>query len=230
MFRIGGSALIALGLLALNARAQDDDKIVSLGATESVVDDQEEDEVNPDGAEFVRFCCGRSFCYRPYSYCWRPAYYGCGFARGCGLGYYRSYCYSAPAYYYSAPAYYYSTPYYSTPYYYSRSAPVGGFGLNIGNRVSLSIGGYAQPQRYIEPMTKPQDDRIPNSPPPIPREELGPFPYNGGPTSPVPMPKADPINPDRGPLISVPVAAKKIAYPAYGERAVEQEGLRSVKR
>ena len=65
---------------------------------------------------------------------------------------------------------------------------------------------------------------------PVPRPggvEDGTFPYDGGPSSPVPMPKADPV-PSRDPvrpapkpedrIVSLPAPTTQLAYPAYGEK------------
>src|SRR5207253_8535213 len=64
---------------------------------------------------------------------------------------------------------------------------------------------------------------------PPPRRVVPPqtFPYDGAPQVPVPMPRPDPASkvqppadtPDDGKVVSLP-AKDKLAYPAYGDKAV----------
>jgi len=145
-----------------------------------------------------------SFGYRPYFYGYRnfyyPRYYGYGYG-GYGYG---GYGYYSPYYY--TPSYYYYSPLCSYPISITTSTLNG------------SLGSYS-PVMPLAP-----ENGTP-APPPGGGGD-GTFPYDGGPTNPVPMPKADPV-PSRDPvrpapkpegrIVSLP-GSTQFAYPAYGEK------------
>jgi hypothetical protein len=157
--------------------------------------------------------------YGGYGYGLRGLYAGYGgygyggYGYGGYGGYYPSY-YS----YYSYPSVYYSYPGYS--YYYSPCATV----MSVAPATTLDYS--------IVPST-PADPTTPSTPslkttpaPPMPRVD-GTYPYNGGPSTPVPMPKGGdeamtlPRVPT--PILDRVVSLKdepttgKYVYPAYGE-------------
>jgi len=153
-------------------------------------------------------------------------YYG-GFARPYYAGYYGGFArpyyggYYAQPYYglsYSSYSYYQPFPVYST--YYCGPSLYLGIGGDVGSGApTVTLGGtdFATPSPVVtQPMT----------PPAAPAD--GTFPYDGGPMSPVPLPKADP---NAAPPINVaptatdlPISLKpKTAttpykYKAYGEK------------
>jgi hypothetical protein len=155
----------------------------------------------------------RSF-YGGYGYRgFYPSYYRSSFYYG---GYYpRVYAYSSyyqPYSYYSSyyqPYSYYSPPiYYSAPAYYAPSyCPIGYAGQSVPGQSS----GYSA--------TVPQG--------PMPPAD-GTYPYDGGPQSPVPMPKvepapssstpAKPTAPAEGRAVSLPAKSSKYVYLGYGEQ------------
>jgi hypothetical protein len=184
------------------------------------------------GFGFNRFAFNRGFnrfaFNRGWGWGWGRRGWGWGwggFGLGLGLGsllgypswgwdwgypYYGDYGYGYSPYdsqAYSYPGYSYS-PYYSAPTIYSY--PAGG-----------SIGGATGD--YVPPIMPPAGD--------------GTFPYDGGPSLPVPLPQAgQPVPqvqppvpsgdgpgqaaPAQGRIVSVPAAPKtKFAYPAYGEKS-----------
>jgi len=176
--------------------------------------------------------------YRPsYYYGYRPSYYY-GYS-----SYYPSY-YSYPSYYYQ-PYYYPSYSYYS-PYYYPIS-------LKVTTSPSVCVpGGSYQPYPQMDPLPNQtiqpnqQSQPLPSGPsakPNLPND--GTYPYDGGPSNPVPMPKVEPtpnnpqsapmkgFAPGEGRLISLPMAASaptpKYTYPAYGDQkkvtGTEDRGL-----
>lgn len=169
--------------------------------------------------------------FRPYYGGYNRAYYG-GFNRPYYGSYYRPYYYPrfysyyTPSYYstYSYPSYYLyyemnrPTYYPSSCYYY----PIAGESV----APPATTLNYQGPQPYV---------------PPMPPADNGTYPYNGGPSSPVPMPNAEPaprgIIPIDGRLVSLPSeisggtsqvgvpAAKtqttpRVSYPAYGEEPI----------
>jgi hypothetical protein len=106
-------------------------------------------------------------------------------------------------------------PYYSYPYYSTYTYPYDS-GISYGN------GGYG-PQiltlQYDYPQGVPQMPRIDDGVPMSPRSPDGTYPYDGGPSNPVPMPKTQTAPNLTEPLerkVSVPAAEKKYAFSAYG--------------
>ncbi|HEY7330088.1 MAG TPA: hypothetical protein VH592_20800 [Gemmataceae bacterium] len=123
----------------------------------------------------------------------------------------------------------------SRPFYgFGLGSPLG-WGVGWGG---LGYGGFwpcagvsasvytlnAPPITFDSPLPGAVQPGAPNMPPAQPRND-GTFPYDGGPNSPVPNPKeAAPSSTPRsvpleGRAVSLPKAAPKWTYPAYGERA-----------
>jgi hypothetical protein len=128
---------------------------------------------------------------------------GYGWGGGYG-GYY--YPYSYPVYY---PYYY--TPYYSDYYYYpivGQSAPT----------VNLQASYYSEPPAYNQPFQGTL---------PLPGGN-GTYPYNGGPSQPIPMPApsgdANPAN-DRG---IIPLDGKLVSFPSQTTGGFSPVGLSAV--
>jgi len=150
------------------------------------------------------FYGGYSNYYRPY-YGYRNFYYPrySFYAGGYGYGY-------RPYYYYAPPVYY---------YYPACSYPIG--------LTTTTFSAYSP----VMPLASQDVGPVPEGGP-VPRPggvEDGTFPYDGGPASPVPMPKADPVPvPSRdsvpptpkpeGRIVSLPAPTTSFAYPAYGEK------------
>lgn len=139
-----------------------------------------------------------------------------------GYGYYPSYYGSA--YYYAAPVYYYSPP-----VYYGGSCLYPSAGATAPT-LSLSVTSIPRQVVIDAPPTLRQPAVEFVAPPaggPTLSQPIDPtFPYDGGPRTPAPMPKADPapdLKPSAAPLdgrsVSLPSAKApgKLAYPAYGE-------------
>ena len=139
--------------------------------------------------------------YSPYYY---PRYslYAGGYGYDYGYGY-------RPSYYYAPPVYY---------YYPSCSYPI--------SLTTTTFSAYSP----VMPLAPQDGGPVPGGGP-VPRPggvEDGTYPYDGGPASPVPMPKADPV-PSRDPvrptpkpegrIVSLPASTTSFAYPAYGEKA-----------
>jgi hypothetical protein len=170
--------------------------------------------------------------YRPYYAGFRPYYGGYGyrnfyypryslyaslFGYGYGYGYgYRPYAYYAPPVYYYDPSCYYPTG--LTTSTFSTYSPV----MPLTSQYE---SGYV-PQGTPVPQPGSAEDRGVPVPKPGSAED-GTFPYDGGPSSPVPMPKADPV-PSRDPvrpapkpegrIVSLPAPTTPFAYSAYGEK------------
>lgn len=149
---------------------------------------------------------------------YRP-YWGWG-----GLGLYRPY-YSLYRPYYSWGFY---RPYYGFGLGYGLGFGGFGYGTFFGPCAGLSAGVYSLNLPAIaldSPLAGALKPRTPNSAPRQPRDD-GTFPYDGGPSNPVPKPKDTPPSsttprsaPLEGRAVSLPKAAPKWTYPAYGERA-----------
>jgi hypothetical protein len=153
--------------------------------------------------------------YGGYGYS-RGYYGGYGYSRG----YYGGYGGYSPSYYGS----YYQPYYYSTPsvYYYSAPSysidpylcPSGGASARV---LSLSI--------TVAPTTRRRIVEIVAAPTSVQPDDQT-FPYDGGPRTPAPMPKAEPMpdaQPSAAPVddhsVSLPAkVASKLVYPAYGEQ------------
>lgn len=169
--------------------------------------------------------------YLPRLYAFRAGYWN-GYFNG---GYYSYYpCY----YYYPTVQYYYAPPVYSSyvTYYYPCSDSV----ISAAPTITLSkprmpeadeppvalpepppVSGEPAPRR-TQPM-QPAETIYPYDGPAKPRSTTPSYRYDGGPSQVVPMPTGAPsktpspkIDPKDGRLVSIP-AAKKIAYPAYGD-------------
>ena len=172
--------------------------------------------------ELVHGRYGRSYYGGGYG----RSYYGGGYGRSYyGGGYYPRTCaYYSPSYYYPA-SYSYYTPSYYYPSYYYRPA------CNYYRIADGSIPTAVTPTNVYYQM--------PMQPSP------GSFPYNGGPSSLVPMPSPTPdINPASKPggvlpldgrLVSLPTqmtggtmqisvpqqtVTPRVSYPAYGEEPI----------
>jgi len=146
------------------------------------------------------FYGGYSNYYRPY-YGYRNFYYPRYSLYAGGYGY-------RPSYYYAPPVYY---------YYPACSYPI--------SLTTTTFSAYSP----VMPLAPQDVGPVPEGGP-VPRPggvEDGTFPYDGGPASPVPMPKADPV-PSRDPvrptpkpegrIVSLPAPTTSFAYPAYGEK------------
>jgi len=230
------TTLVALGLWAASAPAQDfGAKVFRLGDVPTVAADQQTEE---DDTLLVHFRRGYGGYYGGYG-----GYYG-GYNRGYYGGYrpyYSSYYYPRYSFsfgynsyrpYYTNYSYGYNYNYYR-PYYnnYYRSSyhyPISyGYYCPICLTTTSfggSVGSYSSvtPQQPVEPMRKAEEFSVPQ----VPRAEEGTFPYDGGPSNPVPMPKADPlpqkgqpIDPTLGRVVSLPGRTTTFTYPAYGEKA-----------
>ena len=166
---------------------------------------------------------------------WRGYGYGrpwLGAGLAFGLGYspalYPSYYSPAPVYY-GSPSYYYSSPIYSSPC----ACAYGVAAAPVQQSITLESAppGYAiQPEQLnVAPRQAPaliQPERLVPMPRTIPND--GTFQYDGGPLSPVPLPRAAPapttVPPKAAPtpnrVVSVPKTSEKpskFAYSAYGE-------------
>jgi hypothetical protein len=156
-------------------------------------------------------------------YGFRVGFYG-------GYGYWPRY-YGGYGYGYSYPGYYYPS-YYATPVYYAAPAayysPCGGTMVastyNLPGRGPMTTGEPPLAPRTIQPPYRGDE--------PPPKQS---YQYNGGPTAPVPMPLAEP--PAKGATAEGRIvklsAAKKLAYPAYGEnrnKASDTDDLLTVKK
>lgn len=159
--------------------------------------------------------------FRGYNSFYRP-FVSVGFNRG----YYGGYGYGGYGYGYSYYPTYYAPSYYAAPLYYSQPCytyPISGYGTGGALTYQPMIVNPAQqqqqqqlPQPYSMPM-KPSD---------------GTYPYDGGPTAPVPLPKetvpayqpgSKIVPASDGRLVSLPNGQPKattggFAYPAYGEQ------------
>jgi hypothetical protein len=124
-------------------------------------------------------------------------YYGRGWGGYYGRGWYGGPYFGYASYYNSYPYYNYY-PYYSAPVYYPPyDCPIS---LSIDSPSYGPSGG-----TVIPPVVAPE-------PTPLPRPADRTYPYDGGPSNLVPMPKADPT--------PAPSAAPKAVVPLPGERAV----------
>jgi hypothetical protein len=166
--------------------------------------------------------------FRGYYGGYRGYYGGYGYSRGYYGGYggygYGGYGGYSPSYYGS----YYQPYYYSTPsvYYYSAPSysidpylcPSGGASARV---LSLSI--------TVAPTTRRRIVEIVAAPTSVQPDDQT-FPYDGGPRTPAPMPKAEPMpdaQPSAAPVdghsVSLPAkVASKLVYPAYGEQTTLQ--------
>ncbi len=138
--------------------------------------------------------------YRPfYGGFYRP-YYGFGLGYG---GFYR--------------------PYYGYGYNFGGFYPSYGFGY--GGFYGPCVGSTANVYTLVEPSPVVVQPQIPALP--QPRREEGTYPYDGGPQNAVPAPQDTPpirtapqrTVPLEGRAVSLPKAAPKWSYPAYGETA-----------
>lgn len=162
-----------------------------------------------DPAADTELLCGK---YRGFYGGYRPAFYGYSFS------YYRPYYprfYSYPTFSFGYS--YYQPYYYAPPVYYYPRACYYPISLTINSQVGGSVLGTTpapyglRPGSEVMPPALPQNGNGGN----------GTFPYDGGPRSPVPMPKADPgplSVPLEGRAVSLPAKPTKFAYPAYGEQ------------
>jgi len=138
--------------------------------------------------------------YRGYYGGYRGYYGGYGYARGYyggyGRGYYGGYGYGGYGGYYPYSSVYYQ-PYYTTPYYYnSYYYPCVGqtaATVTLAQTNNYSAPQYAAPQNYG---TQQNYGPTPYSEPvPLPGGNST-FPYNGGPSAPIPMPAPNnPVQP-----------------------------------
>jgi hypothetical protein len=166
-------------------------------------------------------------------------YYGYGYYRPSfyyGYSYYRPsfyYGYSSYYPYYYRPSYYYTPSYYYSPYYYIPSYYYSPYYCPISLKVTAGSsavvpGGAYQPAQPALPKMDPLPP-TPAQPSQPAQPSDGTFPYDGGPSNPVPMPKGDTVPqgtpnkgfvPGEGRLVSLPVlppVTQKYTYPAYGD-------------
>jgi len=135
-------------------------------------------------------------------------FYGYGYRNFYYPGYYSGYGYGYSPYYDYAPSVYYYSPLCSYP-----------------ASLTTTYSGYSP----VMPLAPQDGGPVPGGGP-VPRPgtvEDGTYPYDGGPASPVPMPRADPV-PSREParpapkpegrIVSLPAPKTQFAYPAYGEK------------
>jgi len=172
--------------------------------------------------------------YRSY---YRP-YYNFSFAFGRPFYGYSSYYYPRYSYaynyyrpyYYSGYSSYYNGGDYSS-YYCPISVKTGGFSLQLGTYPQGSLNYEPAPNYLPQPrtiQTMPPADAPPSRAPEGYTPDNRTYPYDGGPSYPVPMPTPmptlEPSNlrptvPLEGRPVSLPATTKstKFAYPAYGE-------------
>ncbi len=232
LWKSAGAAIAALFLWAATAPAQEA-KVFRLGDLTAFASERE--DASDDDTQLVAYRGGyhgghaHYGGYRAYggyhahyghyhshyghyhSHYYRP-YVNFNFGYG---GYYRPYYYS-----YYRPSYYY----YSPPVYYYYSAPYSYYCPIVQSVTPSNYEGGAgslYPTKPIEPMRRADEFSVP----PLPQEEEGTFPYNGGPANPVPMPRVDPlpqkaapVDPTQGRVVSLPAPAPKYTYRAYGEK------------
>jgi hypothetical protein len=135
-----------------------------------------------------------------------------------------------PPYYYAPPDYYGPAPFDFPPPVVDPVPPVTSYSTPSG----VGVTTYSLPEGNVTySVTRPPAPGAEQVPPPVPRE--GPFPYDGGPERPVPIPYAEPtsasspryfhIAPLDTTLVSLPAgkgvkgpARGKFVYPAYGEQ------------
>jgi hypothetical protein len=176
-----------------------------------------------------------------YGYGWNRGYYG-GWNRGWGgWGYPRtvvSLNFNRPYYGgwgggwggYYRPSYFYSSSFYSYPVYsnyYCDSGLYLGIGGGTGTAApAVTLGG----SNFAPPVVTQPEFAQPMAQPGAPE---GTFPYDGGPSNPVPLPNADPLQPQQIPpaipdATDLPVSGKAkpgispaktpYKYKAYGEK------------
>jgi len=151
--------------------------------------------------------------YRGYGYGYYRPYVGIGFGYGYG-GY--GYGYGGYGYpYYSGISYYYPSCYSYPTYYYGISYASPAVTYTLGTTSTTTVQP-VMPRIIDSGDVAPSTRVIPN----------GTYPYDGGPTSPVPMPskEAAPKVPSTERFVSIP-AAKKYSYAAYGEKPSAQPAL-----
>jgi hypothetical protein len=177
--------------------------------------------------------------YRGYYGSYYPRYYGGYYGGGYG-GYYGSYYPRYYGGYYGSyyPRYYggYYGSYYPRYYggYYGSYYPYSGYygysGISYVSPIGCPLSSPDVPGIVVGPRgngSTSESYKVPSQPlnpmKPVPQE--GTFPYDGGPSNPVPMPKVEPAPTGKGvptmPLEGRPVslpAPKKYEYLAYGEK------------
>ena len=163
-----------------------------------------------DDTDLVRhnFRRGYSYGYSGYSYGYGGYSYGYNNYRP--SYYYNTANYYTPSYYftprYYAPPLYYTPSYYYAPYYSNGFCPIGGLAANTALTLSLAL----RMNEPVQPITRNdllnRERAIPSpfaEPQPGTNNPGGTFRYDGGPTSPVPQPKAEPMPPP-APLAPTP--------------------------
>ena len=156
---------------------------------------------------------GYGYGYRGYGYggLYSPFYYG---------GFYSPYVYSYP--YYSYPIYSYPTFSYPTYAYASTFSTTPNF--SYYNYAPLTTLGTADAAPAAAPPTYGQSPYAQQLPAPLVLPNNATYPYDGGPSRSVPMPRVDgsgfndqsSLLPGRP--VSLPAEPTKRAYPAYGEK------------
>jgi hypothetical protein len=170
---------------------------------------------------FYRPYAYRPYFYRPYAY--RPYFYGYGYRPY--YAYASSYGYAPYASAYYAPSYYY-VPSYSAPVYSDYLNPCTAEEPAMPNAVVLGSSSYTRGPIFPTP---------PRAPAMIQRPTVradsndGTYPYDGGPSQPMPLPGQDgapaldkkrPTVPLDGTLVSIPSRPARSTFPAYGETAL----------
>ncbi len=194
--------LLALGVCALTttARADDTQRLDSKGDAPAMTLGFEGDEetLPVRGWRWGYYRYG--YYPRYYSY-YYPRYYYPRYAYGYAYSYYRPYGYYAPGVIYR-PA-----PCFSPISISVNPMP---YAVMLPGRARISVQ-FGSPEVLPAPQSAPDN---------------GTYPYDGGPRTPVPLPKADPgpgVVPPvativEGRVISLATKPAKYAYPAYGEQ------------
>jgi hypothetical protein len=187
--------------------------------------------------------------YGGYGSFYRPSFYGGGWGGynsyyGGGWGGYNSFynrpnvnwgynsyyvrpSYYSPSYY---PSYYYRPSYYYSPYYCPISLRIttGASLYSPATPADSVLPTFPPLPKVMEPL--PGQGSLPPLGPVLPNQPSvdGTYPYDGGPSNPVPLPKGDPnppavpnksFAPGEGRLVSLPILkpTPKYTYPAYGD-------------
>jgi len=232
-----GVVVTLLGAVPVQA----DDDTMRLGgnidskATTLSYDGQSETTLMSRG---VRGFVGGHYGYRPYhGYAYHRPFYGAAYYRPFysaahyrpyynvgyyGGGYYGGGAYYGGAYYGGAYSPYYGTSViYTSPYYYNNCAPVY-YGVASGSYYPVA-DVQTGPVRQGIAIQAPQQLQYTPAVPMAPAD--GTYRYDGGPASPIPLPKGvqqpNAVPPD-GRLVNLPAQQKvqsgpSFAYPAYGD-------------
>jgi hypothetical protein len=184
------------------------------------------------------------YSYSHYRYSYHQPYYSYSYRYSYHRPYYTHSYYIRPYYthsYYIRP--YYSHSYYYRPYYYSYGYRISGSSCTPGVVYSLSLAlpcvsgsVVLDPAEGPPPLSSPPAAQPQKPVPPMPKSDNGTYPYDGGPTSPAPIPGAGTTPPSApaprvapSPAVEVPATGRLVSaqgskstgkwiYPAYGEQ------------